>query len=153
MKRCFLIFCGLMLLNSCVSDNLSNTFSLRSYNDYEEYFIETEQIFNQEENDYLIYFFSMYCNACYDLKQKIFDYIDNKHPLYFVDCSKQDIYRFVKDGTNIPDEVIKNSNFHATSVQAITISSIPCLLKVKEHKVENTWIGFQECNEILKETT
>lgn len=153
MKHKIIILSSLILLCSCTGNTTSSVFSLRNYNDYEECFITTEQIFSQNEKEYYIYFFSMYCNACYGLKQTVFDYLDNGHSLYFVDCSSQDIYQFVQDGKDMSYDEIKNNNFHAITVQTIAISSIPCLLEVKEHKVENTWIGFQECSEILKETT
>lgn len=89
--RAFLIATAL-LISSCGSN-----IEKEEVYDYEialNSHIEWKSIFEQDEDYYLVYFYSYYCRYCQELKQEILQYyLLEKEIIYFVDVTDlKDIY-------------------------------------------------------------
>ena len=107
MKRLLIL---LFLLTSC-NNNSSSSLSIlinessKDYKDYSEYYIELNEMYNIDNEEYVIYFYSNTCPACYDMKDNLFNYLDysNKilgHTTIGMDEIEKSYYMYVCPNCN-----------------------------------------------------
>jgi len=137
MKRLSLL--SLALLLSCspsanASDSGENAQESTSFLDYSEVTTQIKwvDIFEQEEERYLIYFYSEYCGYCRDIKEEFLTYYfgaDEK--IYFVDSIKEKaVY---KSGA---EWIIGVNN-----IDDFFIPGTPFLVEISNWNVTNYYIG------------
>ena len=122
----------LLLLSSCSSEE-------PIYHNYHEIkcsLISWSDVFVQEEDDYLVYFYSERCGHCKEIKQDIISfYLEDIYSMYFV-C------------TDIEVTFGPNKNLAGIdNIDDFYIFGTPFLLNLVEHKVSAYYIGANEVKE------
>ena len=133
----FLLFGGF----GCNSNDKENSLSL-DYEYFEERFIKWNELFEQKDEDYFTYIFSYTCGHCYEIKDDVLAFAYSNNNFYFVEFDK-DIK--VIDSSTI---VIGKDN-----VDEIGIVGTPTLFLIRDHKIENDFIGSKQILEAIKNNT
>ncbi len=135
------IFISLLLIScsSNISVNISEPIINKEYSyDDVSTMIEFEDIFNQIEEDYLIYFFSTTCGHCEALKQEIISFYSlNIITIYFVDCTNKDVYGNKKDLTGV------------FSLEEFYIFGTPFLINIISGVINNYYYGVSQIKEYI----
>lgn len=173
-KNIFFLLVNFFILTSC--NNVNNISSIesssstsienedenttfKSYYDYKNYVINLNDMFNQNEEEYAVYFYSEYCPACYSLKDMLFNFLDNKNKcisLYLVDIGNTSIEDFDKlNNTNgLYEEEIFNYNMGVTNVDELYFRTSPCIYFIKNiddtNQIVNHYMKYQEVYDFLE---
>lgn len=137
MKKLFLLIIPFLLF-SCKSNK--NTNPADTTLDYSIVItsIKWEDVFNQEEDDYFVYFYSTTCSHCASIKQEILTYyLLDKVTMYFVCVDKEGKYGKVSDLTGI----CKIDDFY--------IFGTPSYVEIKNYKVYKYYAGASAIREII----
>ena len=152
-----------LLLNGCntsynsslISNNNSNiTISnSKNYSNYSEYHINLDNIYDMNNNEYVVYFYSYTCPACYSLKDKLFNYLNlNNKPyeIYLVNIFETDDDTFNKmlmDDSISKEEAISLS-IGATNLENTYFIHTPSLYFInkinKINTLTNIYINYQD---------
>lgn len=134
MSKLKLIIFSILLLTSCNNE----TPIYHNYHETKNSLISWHDIFTQEENNYLVYFYSERCGHCNEIKQDVISfYLEDIYPMYFV-C------------TDI--EVVlgpKNSLVGIDNINDFYIFGTPFLLNLVDHKVDSYYGGASEVKEYI----
>ncbi len=104
-----------------------------------ETFIEWKDIFNQQEADYFVYFYSTTCAHCRNIKQDILSlYLSEKINLYFICMDKID------DRYSNQYEIIG-----VCDSNKLYILGTPFLIEVKDYRVYQYYAGEKAIKEFL----
>lgn len=134
MKKTILILC--LALVAC-GQNASSKVINYDYSDVESH-IDWYDSFKQEENNYLVYYYSPTCSHCNSIKQEIISYyLSEVEVLYFVNTQLNSKFGPTKDLTGICDI----NSFH--------IFGTPFLIRVKDYKVADYYPGMSKILDYL----
>lgn len=123
----------ILLLCSC---NEQKEETIHNYHEIKNSLIEWKTIFDQDEDDYLVYFYSELCGHCTSIKQDIiYFYLNNVYTMYFVCSDYEKIIGPAKDLIGIG------------SIDDFYIFGTPFMIEIKEHSVSGYYAG---ANEILE---
>ena len=127
-KLIFIVFNLLvcLLLQTKIYTNEICNFSKENNHNYDEIehlTIEYENIFKQEEKQYFVYFYSLSCRHCYELKNDIIGYaLCNKVRTYFVlECDK------IKYGYDT------NLTIGSDNIELLFIKGYPTLIEINDY--------------------
>ena len=136
MKRILLL--SVMVLVSCSKTNQEPTIEKEEEPDYSSLslpVIAWKDIFNVEENNYLIYFYSEECGYCNMIKDEVLSYFQiTTRKMYFVDVA------------NDEEVVVKHTYDSIQGVKCIDdlfIRGTPSMLEIEEKAVINYYVGVQ----------
>ena len=116
------------LLLSCSKD-----IPIHNYHETRDHLISWENIFKQQENDYLVYFYSERCGHCNQIKQDIINfYLEGSYSLYFV-CSDMEVVLGPKKDLKGIDNI---DDFY--------IFGTPFLIRILSYSVESYYAGSVE---------
>lgn len=136
MKR-FLLLITFCLLCSCHSS--SSTKIVFDYTDVSTH-IDWKDVFVQDECEYMVYFYSLSCGHCKELKQYILDYyFAHDDLMFFVETSKSEDAKFGKDPNLIG----------ACDISTFYILGTPSLFKILDGKVYDFYSGVSQIKSYL----
>lgn len=124
------------LLASCSqSENTSESF--KAYKDYEVVVnnsITWPEILNQEEKNYIIFFYSETCAYCHEMQQEVIDFaITCPLKTYFLNTSENTVP--IKE-----DKIINVKNYEEAS-----ITGTPTILEVNDATITDNIAGIDDC--------
>ena len=130
------------LLTACSqSENSSESF--KAYKDFEivaNNSITWSEILNQEEKEYIIFFYSETCAYCHEMQKELVDFaIACPLKTYFLNTSENTVP--IKE-----DKVINVKNYEEAS-----ITGSPSILEVKEATITANIAGIDDCLTYLNE--
>ncbi len=134
MKRYVFALC--MLLVSCSKPNET----LVTNYDYSDVTTQIDwyDTFNQEENDYLVYYYNETCSHCNSIKQNVISYyLADEETMYFVNTKNNSRFGPVKELKGIDD------------IELFYIFGTPFLIRVKDYKIEDYYSGVNKILEYL----
>lgn len=130
MSKFIILLAFSLLISSCGSNNEP---IFHNYHEIKDRLIVWNQIFELEEDYYLIYFYSERCGYCNDIKQEVLNYYFNlSSSMYFV-CTDYDIV------TGPAKDLVGLNN-----IEEFYIFGTPFLIEVKEQSVTNYYAGKEE---------
>ena len=132
MKRLFLLSISLFAI-SCTSPPTSQEVIEYDYCDVDKH-IEWSDIFDQPESIYHVYFYSLMCGHCKEIKQEILSYYFSSFvTMYFVDVTnKESIF-------SKPYDVIG-----VNSIDSFYIFGTPFLIKIENSTVIECYAGVNQ---------
>ncbi len=133
---------SICVLTACSqSENSSESF--KAYKDFEvvaNNSITWPEILNQEENSYIIFFYSETCAYCHEMQQEVIDFaITCPLKTYFLNTSENTVP--IKE-----NKVINVKNYEEAS-----ITGTPTILEVKEATIIDNIAGIDDCLTYLNE--
>ena len=135
MKRYTSLIIPLLLICGCQS---KNTEEEHNYHEIKNRLISWDYIFEQEEDDYLVYFYSERCGHCNEIKQEILKfYLAEYTPMYFV-CTDYDAIFGPKSDLVGVDNI---DDFY--------IFGTPFLARLHNHIVTNYYVGVSEIRSFI----
>ena len=142
MKKLFLL--SSLLLASCSlkqAENNDYPEDKHTYEDVCDLQIAWKEVFNQAEDEYLVYFYSEECGYCKLIKDEVIDYCQKEiYPMYFVDVL-HDEDKVIKKPPAIVEGI--------SSIDELFIFGTPSLMKIKEKVVTNYYAGVQSIREFI----
>ena len=139
MRHKLLLLC-LVFLSSC-QNNSPYIEIEEDYNsiDYPPSFIEWNDLFNKDSDDYYIYVFSYDCYYCNQLKRKMICFYDqSRFPVYFCEYKKDSP---INHNTEI--------TVGESDINNVFIRGTPTLIYVKEKKIAFNVAGKAEVSEMI----
>ena len=138
MKKLFLVFLSLLFIG-CTNNKSGVTSTELDYSIVKTH-INWIDIFNQQEVDYFVYFYSTTCAHCRNIKQEMLNYyLFKKSYLYFLCMDKiDDRYKQPYDITGICDS------------NKLYIFGTPFLIEVKNYKVYQYYAGEKSILEFIR---
>lgn len=138
MKKLFLVFLSLLIIG-CTNRNSGTSLPELDYSIVKTH-INWIDIFNQQEVDYFVYFYSTTCAHCRNIKQEMLNYyLSEKSYLYFLCMDKiDDRYKQPYDITGICDS------------NKLYIFGTPFLIEVKNYKVYQYYAGEKSILELIR---
>lgn len=104
--------------------------------------IHWTDVFLQEEERYLVYFYSEYCGYCKSIKEEFLSYyLLDKETIYFVDAIKEDAV-FCGNAENI---------IGMKSIEDFYIPGTPFLLEIIENTATNYYVGLENIRLYINE--
>lgn len=145
MKLLIILF---FLLSGC-SNNTSSfnsstiNESSKDYKNYSGYYIELNEMYNIDKDSYVIYFYSSTCPACYDMKNHLFNYLDNSNKildifiinLFEVD---EDLFNLFLKDDSLNYEEKKEKSINATKIEETYFIHTPSLYFISKINNINT---------------
>ena len=102
--------------------------------------IEWNEVFSQSDSDYLVYFYSLTCGHCKEIKEDILSYyFKNKPVMYFVETSNSKDARFGPGGELIGIGDVDNFFIFGT----------PFLIRVITKKVSEYYSGVKQITDYI----
>ena len=136
MKTPITITLSLLLLCGCSPQKPPE--EEHNYHEIKDKLIDWNYIFEQEENDYLVYFYSERCGYCNEIKQDIIKfYLAEIIPMYFV-CTDFDAVVGPRGDLTGVDNI---DDFY--------IFGTPFLSRLKNHKIANYYVGVSEIRSFI----
>ena len=135
MKKCKSLLIPLLVLCGCTTTKKEE---LHNYHEIKDRQIEWNSIFKQEEEDYLVYFYSERCGYCNEIKQDVLKfYLADYLPMYFV-CTDYDAVVGPRSDLTGVDNI---DDFY--------IFGTPFLARLLEHKIANYYVGVSEIRQFI----
>ena len=136
MRKLSSLLLPLLLLTGCGGKAVPQ--EQHNYHEIKDRLIEWNNIFEQEEDDYLVYFYSERCGHCNELKQDILSFYFKEYiPMYFV-CTDYDAV--VGPRSDIAG---------VDNIDDFFIFGTPFLTRFKDHKVSNYYVGVAEIRSFI----
>ena len=110
-----------------------------NYEEVSDYELFWESIFDVGETNYYVYFYSLTCTHCQELKDFIIEKGLKRQDIYFIESSANDQF------TTDPNLVI-----NAENPGDIYILGYPTMLKIEDKKVTKNLVGNEEIIKELK---
>ncbi len=112
------------------------------YNEVEELHIEWKDLFNQSENQYYAYIYSVTCTPCSMLRGEITEFAKSgKAHLYFI--FPNDDVPFVND------EALADASLGATSLENVYCYSTPTLIEITANAVTKYTRDYYEIKSLI----
>ena len=149
----FLFFSAIVC--SCSNSNISESIEQSSPNkiDLSSYYIDLDDMYNIDKENYAIYFSSSFCPACNSLNESLINFINNPERciknFYIVDLTyiEEEKINQMPSGNAMFDEDIINNSLYATSLEQTYFKSAPSLYFVSEideqRKLTNLILNYQ----------
>ena len=126
----------LLILCGCNANNQPE--EQHNYHEIKDRLILWNNIFNQDEDDYLVYFYSERCGYCNEIKQDVLKfYLQEYMPMYFV-CTDYDVVVGPRSDLTGVD-----------SIEDFFIFGTPFLARLKQHIVFNYYVGVSEIRDYI----
>ena len=109
-----------------------------NYHEIKDRLIPWNEIFNQEEDYYFVYFYSETCGHCNDIKQDVLNYyFESINPMYFV-CTNY-------------EAVIgpKKELYGIDNIDEFYIFGTPFMIEIKDHTILDYYAGTIEILEFI----
>lgn len=172
-KNIFFLFIISFFILSCSNTKNSNYSSKKSnnegisssiiktknYKDYSEYIINLNDMYNQKDNIYGVYFYSEYCPACASLKELLFKFLDSENKcidnLYLVDIgtTNEEDFNKLQSSNGLFEEEIRGNNIGATSIETTYFRTSPCIYFISKTDSINSifehYINYQDVYDFL----
>ena len=114
--------------------NFKNNFS--EYEIVSKQQIKWEEIFLQEENNYIVFFYSETCSYCHHMLNEIVSFANNEIlPTYFLNTSENEV-----TFSNNQEPVIR-----VDSIEELSIKGTPTIIEIDEGLVTANIAGLDEC--------
>ena len=143
MKKLFIVTVLTFILMSCSAQPSEKEKEEKPTLDYdliEDRIIEWDDVFKQEENAYLVYFYSETCGHCKAIKQDVLTYyLKNEEIMYFVKNPDKDEY-FAPTSYKI---------IGISTIEDLRIYGVPGLLEIVEHEILNYHFGEKQILDYL----
>ena len=128
MKKLISLVVPLMLLVGC--NNYKKAEVKHNYHEIKSDLIDWANVFKQEENDYLVYFYSERCGHCNSIKNDIINYyLTTRNKMYFV-CTDYDVVFG-------PQNDIRGIN----NIDDFYIFGTPFLVRIQNYTVSKYYAG------------
>ena len=128
MKKLNSLVIPLLLLTGC-SGNQKKPIQ-HNYHETRDSLISWQDVFNQPEHDYLVYFYSERCGHCNEIKNQVISYyLSTSNKMYFV-CTDLDAV-FGQQGDLIG----------VNNIDDFYIFGTPFLIEIHEHTIMNYYAG------------
>ena len=136
-----LLLCFSLLLSGCVpTSNIELV--IYDYEDVSDARIKWSDIFSQEEDQYSVYFYSVTCGHCAEIKQNVLSYYFlDIETMYFVQTDEETKFGAVVVLTGISD------------IDLFHIFGTPFLVNIKEHSVSSYCGGVNSILKYIDENT
>ena len=132
------IFTLFLTLVAC-GQNQSPQLPTYDYSDVKTH-IDWYDSFKQEEDDYLIYYYSPTCSHCNSIKQEVISYyLSEKEPIYFVNTQLNSRFGPTKDLIGICD------------IESFYIFGTPFLIRVMNYRVADYYPGVSKILEYINQ--
>ena len=136
-----LLLFATILLSGCVPSTKSDPVTY-DYSDVESHQINWSDIFSQPEDSYSVYFYSVTCGHCAEIKQNILSYYFlNKEVIYFSKTSEETVFGSKTDLIGVSNL----EDFH--------IFGTPFLINISNHAVSNYYAGVSEITKYIEKNT
>lgn len=145
----------------------------RTYNDFKDYKIEIDDLYNVSENHYLVYLYREDCSHCNKIKGYIFDYIEEnnfvvkdskKINMYLMefDTSSSELGHFQRDkfkenkgvsgysDQEREEAIIEMKNNHVSTISETYLVGFPMVYEVLNGSFNNGWFGDDTIKNYLK---
>lgn len=139
------LLCCNLLLFGCADNTKKETITNvivkaeHNYNDVQKYILILDAIFDVDSDSYYVYFYSLTCSHCQELKDFIIEKGLERQDIYFIQSSANDQF------TTDPNLVI-----NAENPGDIYILGYPTMLKIENKKVTKNLVGNDEIIQELK---
>ena len=138
MKRFLFLLLSIASLVGCSTPKTSEK-ATYDYDDIQTH-IEWNEVFSQSDSDYLVYFYSLTCGHCKEMKEDILSYyFKNKPVMYFVETSNS------KDARFGPGGELKG----ISDVDNFFIFGTPFLIRVITKKVSEYYSGVKQIRDYI----
>lgn len=125
---------------SCSNSNISESLNKSSQDkvDLSVYYIDLDDMYNMDKENYAIYFSSSFCPACNSLNESLISFLNNPERcienFYIVDLTyiEEEKINQMPSGNAMFDEDIINNSLNATSLEQTYFKSAPSLYFVSE---------------------
>ena len=109
----------------------------------EEDIIYWDDLFDQKERRYKVYFYSEYCGYCKQIKEEVISYyLSNTEKLYFLNTDENEV------ATKINDETL----IGCTNIDHFFINGTPFLVNFDTHVVTNYWKGMTQIRDYINKS-
>ena len=109
-----------------------------NYHEIRDHLISWSDVFIQNEDDYIVYFYSERCGHCNDIKQDVISfYLEDIFPMYFV-CT--DIEAIIGPSNDL---------LGIDNINDFYIFGTPFLSRLISHKVDSYFVGSEEVKECI----
>ncbi|NLZ15937.1 MAG: hypothetical protein GXY27_04635 [Erysipelotrichaceae bacterium] len=145
-KNFFPTFVMLFTLLACRSPqtSFSNSHYSNEIDVASNYQIAWQDLLKQEEENYLVFVYSEWCNNCHDIWDDVISFVNQKAiTLYFVDINRSI--------NNIPISADIESTYGAKEVGEISIMGTPTILEIFNGVLFANVGGKQACLNLLSE--
>ena len=127
-----------LLLLSFLLFSCSDDATIHNYHEIKEHLISWNSVFEQSEDDYLVYFYSERCGHCNEIKQYVISfYLEGSYPMYFV-CSDFEVVLGPKKDLKGIDNI---DDFY--------IFGTPFLVRILLHSIESYYVGVEEVKQCI----
>ncbi len=141
MKKICLFLLLTLPLTSCSNNNIftsisdiNNNISIKhNYSEISEYKIKWKDVFFVAKPEYFVYFYSVSCSHCNEIKNAIIEYALNNQNTYFCENSKDVII----------SEDISNT-IGISDVSKLSILGFPTLVEIKNSKLVDNIAGIDK---------
>lgn len=163
----FFIILGCSNLNNSQTSlskelNISSSYeksNFKNYKNFKDFIIDINQMFNQKESNYGVYFYSEYCPACASLKELLFNFLESENKcidnLYLVDigATKEEDFNKLKPTSGLFEEEIINKNIGVSSIENLYFRTSPCIYFINnidnKNIVVDHYINYQDVYDFL----
>lgn len=141
MKKIYWFLLLTLPLTSCSNNNIftsisdiNNNISIKhNYSEISEYKIKWKDVFFVAKPEYFVYFYSVSCSHCNEIKNAIIEYALNNQNIYFCENSKDVII----------SEDISNT-IGISDVSKLSILGFPTLVEIKNSKLVDNIAGIDK---------
>lgn len=147
MKKLYLVLFSLIFITSCSNNNIfvssiddNNSISVKhNYSEISEYKIKWKDVFFIAKPQYFVYFYSLSCSHCNELKNSIIEYSLNNKNIYFCENSKDVI---ISENTS--------NTIGIGDISKLSILGFPSLVKIENTKLIDNIAGIDKIKSELK---
>lgn len=109
--------------------------------------------FNQKEEKYYIYYYSLMCPPCNDLESKMSEFINQNetkvYTLSLQNLNEEDLKLFkVKDDSKTNDE-IRNEMIGVSDIKEVILIGTPTLYFINDKSINKIYLGYREIDNFI----
>lgn len=139
MKMITTLALSTLIITGCTSNN-RKTEETHNYHEIRENIIAWNDVFLQDSNDYLVYFYSERCGHCNEIKQDVLSfYFKHLIDMYFVCTDIEVVFGQYKDLTGID------------CIDDFYIFGTPFLTRLSENKISDYHVGSNAIKEYVNQ--
>ena len=133
-----------LTISGCQKSQKSSSTSYQGpiYEEVSQLHIHWDDLFNQEQEKYFVYVYSVTCTPCSMLREEIIDFSLNSGVNFY----------FVNPNDDIPfvdDAAIADASINATSIENVCCYSTPTLMEIKEKVITYYSRDYYEIKELI----
>lgn len=121
----------------------SSSYKEPFYNEVENLHVEWANLFDQEDEVYYTYVYSVTCTACSYLREDIISFAKSgKVNFYFVFPSE--------DISFVDDPEVADASLGATKIEDVNIYTTPCLMEISDHVITKYTRDYYEIKSFME---